>query len=506
MSLSVEDLCGLIKRSRLVTYEEIHAIYDRWNLEAKDKSTSTTHFTRWLIAQEILTDYQAALVAKGMVDDFFLGDYTILERVGRGRMAGVYKARHVDGRIVAIKVLPPSRTKISALMARFQREAALAVTFVHPNVVRSFEFGETNGHHFLVMEMLDGETVEEVLQRRKRLPPAEAVNVIYQALMGLQHLAEHDVVHRDLKPSNLMLVPSIGAGEPDTTIGKTVKILDIGLARKMFEEQIPAEKIDPSEVTREGVLLGTPDYLSPEQARDPRTIDIRSDIYSLGCVLYHLITGQTPFPDSNLLNLMLRHAGETPKPLREFVPDIPEGIQQILTYMTAKQADQRYPTPARAAGALQAFLLADASPSPTGGTTIDALPLQKKELDPAKPRKNSSAQIPTARAIKASPKFAKLASKAPLGKPHAAPAQLPEHIELVPLGQTGERLAAPIPQQQSLEPSPFAAPSDEVTDEETIAPRPRRVRKSPMPLILGICIAALATGIAVAVMLIFQRG
>ena len=152
MNLTVEDLCGLLKRSRLVTSEQVHSLYDRWTAEAPDDAASTTHFTRWVVEQKILTEYQANLLAKGMVDDFFLGDYKILDRVGRGRMGGVYMAEHRDGRRVAIKVLPPSRTKIPALMARFQREAMLAQTFNHSNVVRSLDVGETNGLHYFVME------------------------------------------------------------------------------------------------------------------------------------------------------------------------------------------------------------------------------------------------------------------------------------------------------------------------------------------------------------------
>src|SRR4051812_17657374 len=273
MDLTVDNLCELLKRSRLVKAEDVPSIYDRWVVDAKDKVASLSHFARWLVQQNLLTDYQASLLAKGMVDDFFLGEYKILDRVGRGRMAGVYKAQRADGNCFAIKVLPPSRTKVPTLMARFQREATLARSFDHVNVVRSLDVGEANGLHYLVMELLEGETVDEVLQRSKRLPPIEAIDIVYQALSGLQHLHECNVVHRDLKPSNLMLVPGIKLGESDTTLGRTVKILDIGLARRMFEEWTPIEKPDPMDVTKDGVLLGTPDYLSPEQARDPRAID-----------------------------------------------------------------------------------------------------------------------------------------------------------------------------------------------------------------------------------------
>src|SRR5262249_1156162 len=160
--------------------------------------------------------------------------------------------------------------------------------------------GQTNGLHFLVMEYLEGETLEDVLQRRKRLPPHEAVRLVHQALQGLQHIHERGLVHRDLKPANLMLTPPRAPGEPDDTLGARVKILAGGLGRALRGGGARGAA-NHLQRTGEGVLLGTPDYLAPEQARDPRAVDIRADIYSLGCVLYHCLTGQPPFPDTNVL-------------------------------------------------------------------------------------------------------------------------------------------------------------------------------------------------------------
>src|SRR5262249_50893268 len=149
------------------------------------------------------------------------------------------------------------------ILARFQREVHLALKLRHPNVVRSFQVGESSGLHYLVMEYLEGETLETVLRRRKRLPPHEAVRLGCQALQGLQHIHEQGLVHRDLKPANLMLLPTHTASEPDTTQRSTLKILDIGLARTLLDES--AQKQRNVHLTGEGVLLGTPDYLAPEQ-------------------------------------------------------------------------------------------------------------------------------------------------------------------------------------------------------------------------------------------------
>lgn len=361
MDFTAENVCGFLIRSKLMTPEEMKNMYQRWQAEVKDPAPSIQTFLKWLVAKDYVTEYQAGLLLKGHSEphDYFLNQYRILDRLGRGRMAGVYKAQHTLGQIVAIKVLPPSKSKNPQYLARFHREAELALQLKHPNVVRTFQVGESRGLNYLVMEYLEGETLDEVLSRRKRLPHGEAVRLIHQALTGLQHINDRGMVHRDLKPANLMLVPAHARGEPDTTLQATVKILDIGLGRMAFEDSETGN--EGPELTSEGMLLGTPDYLAPEQARDARTIDIRADIYSLGCVLYHCLTAQPPFPDKNLLNQLVRHATETAKPIKEASPQTPDGLQQVLNYMMAKQPEQRYPTPERAAQALQVFLMADAA-------------------------------------------------------------------------------------------------------------------------------------------------
>lgn len=377
MDFTIENVCGFLIRSRLMTPEEMKAMYQRW-VEAREPNASLGQFTRWLVSTGYVTEYQAGLLAKGHgePDVYFLNQYRIMDRLGRGRMAGVYRAVHALGQTVAIKVLPPSHAKNPQMLGRFQREARLAMRLKHPNVVRSFQVGEAGGLSYLVMEHLEGETLEDVLARRKRLPPAEAVRVIHQALLGLQHIHEQGMVHRDLKPANLMLMPAPEKGAPDTTLHATVKILDIGLGRELFDERAVNPSGAVTELTTEGVLLGTPDYLAPEQARDPRNIDIRADIYSLGCVLFHALTAQPPFPDKNVLSQMVRHATEPAPPLRQFNPDIPDALQQIVNWMMAKKREDRYPNPERAAQALQVFLMAD-SPA---AVVIEEAPQMRKYL------------------------------------------------------------------------------------------------------------------------------
>jgi serine/threonine protein kinase len=358
MNFTVENVCGLLIGSKLLAPEEVKTIYQRWQSEAGDAATDLTQFTRWLVVNQYVTEYQAALVAKGHSDGFFIHQYKILERLGKGRMAGVYKAVHQLGQVVAIKVLPPSRGKDPQMLARFQREAKLAIRLKHPNVVRSFQVGKFRGLHYFVMEYLEGETLEAVLTRRKKLMPPEAVRLAHQLLHGIEHVHEQGLVHRDVKPANLMLTPLPPKNETDTTLHATLKLLDIGLGRALGDPSRSGEGL-----TSMSDLLGTPDYLAPEQARDPRSIDIRADIYSAGCVLYHMLAGQPPFPDTNVLSQMVRHASEPPKPLREFVAGMSEGLQQVVSMMLAKDPNQRFPTPERAARALQAYVAAGGAPS-----------------------------------------------------------------------------------------------------------------------------------------------
>jgi serine/threonine protein kinase len=358
---SVEGVCNLLARTRLLIPEEVKALRLRWRAEAGDKAADVGRFGQWLVAQQYLTPYQADRILRGQTDHYYFNEYKLLDRIGQGRMAGIYKGVHRLGQVVAIKVLPPSLAKDPQAFGRFQREARLALRLKHPNVVRTFQTGQADKLHFLVMEYLDGETLQDVLRRRKRLPPAEAARLIHQALLGLQHLHEQGMVHRDLKPANLMLVPAPVQQGPDTTLQATVKILDIGVGRALFDEGEPGAPAQ-QDLTNEGDLLGAPDYMAPEQAKDAHAADVRADIYSLGCVLYQMLTGQTPFPDVNPVQKIIKHATERPKPIKTFDRTLPDGLQEILDWMLAKDPAQRYPTPAQAAKALKGFLAHEREP------------------------------------------------------------------------------------------------------------------------------------------------
>jgi dTDP-4-dehydrorhamnose 3,5-epimerase len=355
LAISVESICNGMARGRLMPPTGIRSMRQRWLQTAGGAGADPTVFTKWMVANGHVTEYQAAVLLGRRQEPLLLGPYTIQSRMVQGPMAGVYKAAHTQGQVVALKLLPPSRAADPETLARFRREARLAVRLQHPNVVRAFQVGEENGLHYLVMEYLEGETLKDVLQRRGRLPAAEAIRLIYQALLGLQHIHEKDMVHRDLEPGNLMLIPADPGASDETTLGCSVKILDIGLGRALFDAGA-GEAGEQVFVTVRGDSIGTPNYRSPEQARDAHAADIRSDLYSLGCVFYHALVGDPPFLDKNLVRLLLRHASEPPSPLQAFRIQAPEGLQKVLDGLLAKDPALRYPTPERAAHDLRAFL------------------------------------------------------------------------------------------------------------------------------------------------------
>lgn len=355
---NVAEYCTLIVRSKLIPESQTHELRQRWVKEAGNKD-DVEAFRLFLVRQKAITEYQSAILARGRADGFVIGGYTILDRLGKGASAGVYRARHNSGQVVALKVLPASRAKNTQILSRFQREGRLLTQLNHPNVVRAFQVSSFGGVHFIIMEHLDGETVEEVLARRKKLPPAEAVRIVYQALLGLQHLHSKKMIHRDLKPANLMVTPGPPTSGPDSTLGSTIKILDIGIGRELFTDDDPTTR--EIALTAEGAVLGTPDYLAPEQARDARSADIRADIYSLGCVLFQLISGRIPFTEKSAMAQMVKHATEQPPPLNRIVPGTPLVLQSVVERMMAKRPEERYPTPAEAAAALHRFLPEEAA-------------------------------------------------------------------------------------------------------------------------------------------------
>ncbi|HEX6985890.1 MAG TPA: serine/threonine-protein kinase, partial [Planctomycetaceae bacterium] len=207
-----------------------------------------------------------------------LGHFAIEERIGSGGMGAVFRALDTRlQRVVALKVLSPSQSRDRAAVLRFQNEARAAARLDHENIARVHYIGEDRGLHFIAFEYVTGQNVRDLIARSGRLPVADAVNYVLQIATALRHTAAAGVVHRDIKPSNIIITPNGRA-----------KLVDLGLARKLAADSV-------GDLTIAGTTLGTFDYISPEQARDPRNVDVRSDIYSLGCTLYHMLTGGPPY-------------------------------------------------------------------------------------------------------------------------------------------------------------------------------------------------------------------
>ncbi|MBW3597297.1 MAG: serine/threonine protein kinase [Planctomycetes bacterium] len=282
---------------------------------------------------------EASVGASGRPPLATVRDYRLLEEIGHGGMGTVYKAEHVRlKRIVALKLLPENRLKEAHAVARFAREMEAVGRLEHPHIVRAMDAGEHDGLHYLVMEFVPGLDLSRLVHRHGPLSAADACEIARQAAVGLQHAHEHGLIHRDVKPSNLMLTP---AGE--------VKILDLGLA--LFGERPDAE----TELTNSGQLMGTVDYMAPEQADDSHLVDIRADIYSLGATLYKLLCGAAAFDGAKYptpirrIGALLTH---NPQPIAERRDDVPVELAAVAHRMLARDPNDRFSTPAEVAAAL----------------------------------------------------------------------------------------------------------------------------------------------------------
>ncbi len=295
-----------------------------------------------------------------------LGQYELQGVIGRGGMGKVYKARHRKlDRIVALKVLPESSFKEPMAIKRFEREIRAAGRLKHPNVVQALDADEVDGTHFLVMEFIDGTDLGKITKVNGPLPIDHACNLTFQAAQGLQAIHESGLVHRDIKPSNL-IVDSSG----------TVHILDLGLALLGLDQE------SSHELTSTDQIMGTVDYIAPEQAMDTHNVDIRADIYSLGCTLFHLLTGKPPYRNdnrSNAFKTMTAHANEPIPDIRSLREDVSSELAQVVEQLLAKNPDDRPQSPAEVSELLASFastsktLVTIVTPHCTSSETADEL-------------------------------------------------------------------------------------------------------------------------------------
>ncbi len=286
-----------------------------------------------------------------------LAHFELIEPIGVGGMAAVLRARDTQlDRIVALKILPPEMASDPENIRRFHQEARSAARLDHENIARVFFCGEDQRLHFIAFEYVEGDNLRTILEKRGRLPVGEALHYMLQVAAGLAHAARRGVVHRDIKPSNIIITPNGRA-----------KLVDMGLARSL-------EPQHDMGLTQSGVTLGTFDYISPEQALEPRDADVRSDIYSLGCTFYHMLTGQPPVPEGTAAKKLHHHQHVKPTDPRQFVPDLPDEAAIILDRMMAKEPNDRYQTPEHLVHHLYlaARKLGAAAEIPEGVLTVEA--------------------------------------------------------------------------------------------------------------------------------------
>jgi serine/threonine-protein kinase len=306
-------------------------------------------FARELLRCGWLTPYQINQLFQDNGAPLLMGTYVVLERLGSGGMGNVFKARHQKlGRVVALKLIQRDKLDNPAVVKRFLREIRAAAKLDHPHIVHAYDAEEVNGTYALVMEFVDGADLGKIVKENGPLPVREACDYVRQAALGLQHAHEKGLVHRDIKPGNLMLSQAQGLQPPGL-----VKILDMGLA---LLQQPLVDASGSGQLTVAGKVVGTVDFIAPEQARDASNVDTRADLYSLGCTFYYLLTGQAPFDGATVTNKLFKHALEEPEPIEKVRPEVSPAVAAVLRKLMAKRPDDRYQTPAELAAALEGVL------------------------------------------------------------------------------------------------------------------------------------------------------
>ncbi len=340
--LTVREFIDVVHRSKLIDKDQLIGALSVCK-QSGQLPNDAESVSDCLLQQDLITPWQQQNLLAGKSRGYFLGEYKLLRHLGTGGMSTVFLAEHaLMKRLVAIKVLPTGRVADTSFLDRFSREARATARLSHPNIVRAYDIDRQGDTHFMVMEYVSGKDLKAIVAEQGPLPLKKAAHYVAQAATGLQHAHECGLVHRDIKPANLVV------SEHDV-----VKILDLGLARLDDEEEVASLTIEHSEN-----VMGTADYLAPEQARNCHEVDSRADIYSLGCTFYFLLTGHPPFTEGTMAQRILMHQTEKPRDVRADRPDCPHALADTCMTMLAKDPDDRFASAMTIAHRLQRWLVA----------------------------------------------------------------------------------------------------------------------------------------------------
>jgi serine/threonine-protein kinase len=420
MVMSVAEFSDAVRQNRLLEPEQ----QDELVRTLQAKFPESRALARQLIQLGWLTPYQVNQVFQGKGATLVMGSYIILERLGEGGMGIVYKARNWKlGRVVALKVIRREHVANNDAVRRFRREIEAVGKLSHPNIVMALDADTAaSDTHFFVMEYVDGINMSVLLKDKGPPPVPLACDYIRQVASGLQQAFERGMVHRDIKPANLLVQRSTDnskvSSKPISMWGPIVKILDMGVARIHHAAD---EHDSISALTKEGRVVGTPDYMAPEQAVNSAKADVRADLYSLGCTFYHLLSGQAPFPGGTPMEKLLKHRMDQPKPIEKLRPEVPPTVAGVVRKLMAKKPEERYQTPAEVVTALETLF-----------------PRQAPSRPPAQ-------AVPVAMAL-------------PAGTPVAT--TLPQALPVQGAAAAGIPMAQPV----GVEPFAFTAPSQTTTN------------------------------------------
>ncbi len=325
-TLNAKSYLALLKRSGIVTEDNLRASLARLSSAVNGTKVTLSLLSDHLISEGLLTTWQNEQLRSGRHKGFFLGQYRLLRLLGAGGMSAVYLAEHnITGQQRAIKVLPRSRVANKSYLERFYLEGRAAAALRHPRIGQIVDLANDDDIHYMVMEFVDGIDLDKYVKEHRPLPILKALDYLQQTAEGLAHAHSRNIIHRDIKPANLMV----------TDNGDSIKLLDLGLA--LF-----SDSEESLTVLHDEKVMGTADYLPPEQALDSHRVDQRADIYSLGCTFYFMIVGHPPFPDGTIAQRVAKHQNAEPMDLTTLRRDCPILVWRLCQKMIKKKPEERF--------------------------------------------------------------------------------------------------------------------------------------------------------------------